>query len=74
MSNSNQTPGGLSQFSPQRSIEGTLQMVSREIAFRDETRKDRPFPYIHLLSPDGSSWRLSISDAGALSAIKVQGT
>ena len=34
---------------------------------------DEAVPYVHLQAPDGGVWQVTVTDAGVLTAVKVQG-
>jgi len=44
-----------------------------EQGFSARTRDETARPYLFLQSPDGAVWRLTISNAGALTPVKVLG-
>jgi hypothetical protein len=35
--------------------------------------QDEAIPYLHLLAPNGGVWRVTVTDAGLLATVKVQG-
>jgi hypothetical protein len=55
-------PGNTSQM---------LEAISRDLARKIERDTEPSFPSILLRAPDGSTWRLAVDAAGALSTTKV---